>query len=434
MFHNGRSSIFPIVFILIASTLALVFSCSDQPTAIDNKSGDGLAGKGEIDPGASGSFLLGEVSDSSIGPGTLEVWAMNVAFNETTGIASFDVQLLNRTRRTVAPPIRFVITSVAPPDIATVDFDGVSRDGFPFYDFGAKLGDDNLLTPGERTDRVTMKFHTVTARSFAIGFRIDIGPPDGTGTLGGVVFLDANGNGERDRSCRCEPGIPGITVALERTLGNGDRVTLLTRTDANGEYRFAGNREGVHKVFVGAPEDPWKITSANPLLVTLVKNADGEGPRLSRGEFRSLPPAPRDDSLWTDRDRHICDLWERWKSIRRSSIRRRCSPWSLSIISSVNGCRRVCPARSIRPRPGSTAKWSSSMCARCPDTFCFAPQTIEIRDGLVKEGRNTIRLLMDADRVGRARVAGIQEAVREPRGKYEKRLWSRARKDAAPSA
>jgi hypothetical protein len=32
-----------------------------------------------------------------------------------------------------------------------------------------------------------------------------------------------------------------------------------------------------------------------------------------------------------------------------------------------------------------------------PDSICFAPRTIEIRDGLVKEGRNTIRLHMDAD-------------------------------------
>jgi hypothetical protein len=397
MLQDRRFSISLTVFIFIALTLALMFSCSDQPTAIDKESGNGLSGSGEIDPGTSGSFLLGEVSDSSIAPGTLEVWAMNVAFNESTGIATFDVQLLNGTERAIAPPIRFVVVNIRPDDIAVVDFDGVSRDGFPFYDFSAKLGEDNLLSPGERTERAAMKFHTVTARSFAIGFRIDIGPPDGAGTIAGIVFLDVNENGVRDRCGRCnEFGIPGITVALERTLSGGDRVTLLTRTDENGEYRFAGNREGVHKVFVGAPEDAWKVTSSNPLLVTLVKGADGKVRDFLEADFGLFPLRPETTLFGPIETGIFAPLGT--MEIDSAFVN---PPSLLPVVFKyylfVNGC----PAGMASTLDSAEAWINGEIVFKhvrtMPDTLCFAPRTIKIRDGLVKEGRNTIRLHMDAD-------------------------------------
>jgi hypothetical protein len=396
MLHNRRFSISPIVFVFIAFTLALMFSCSEQPTAIDKEPGGDLSGSGAIDPGASGSFLLGEVSDSSIAPGTIEVWAMNVAFNETTGMATFDVQLLNGTERAIAPPIRFVIANIRPADIAVVDFDGVSRDGFPFYDFSAKLGGDGVLEPGERTDRVTMKFHTVTPRSFAIGFRIDIGPPDGTGTIGGVVFLDSNGNGERDRACRCEAGIPGITVALERTLSGGDRVTLLTRTDENGEYRFTGNREGVHKVFVGAPEDVWKVTSSNPLLVTLIKGADGKVQDFLGANFGLFPLRPETTLFGPIETGIFAPLGT--MEIDSAFVN---PPSLLPVLFKyylfVNGCPAGMPSTLDSAEAWINGEIVFKYVRTMTDTLCFAPRTIEIRDGLVKEGRNTIRLHMDAD-------------------------------------
>ena len=166
--------------ILLMLILALFASCGEKPTATDTESGNGnLSGKGTIDPGASAPFLLGSASDSSFAPGRIEIWAMDIAFDSTAGIVSFDVQLLNHTTRNIYPSIHFVIANIIPGNIAVVDFDGVSGDGFPFFDFSAKLGSDNVLSPGERTEPVTMKFHTVEARSFAIGFRIDLGPLPG---------------------------------------------------------------------------------------------------------------------------------------------------------------------------------------------------------------------------------------------------------------
>lgn len=292
MRNHERFFASPFIPVFAALILSLAFFGCESPTAPGPSTNNGLGGSGAIDPGATGAFLLGAVSDSAIGPGTLEVWAMDVAFEDSTGMVTFDVQIKNQTERTIAPPIHFVITSVTPHDVSVVDFDGSSPDGFPFYDFSAKLGADNVLSPGERTERVTMKFHTVTARSFAIGFRIDLGPPAGLGVIGGVVFNDADEDGRRDRDCRCEWGIPRITVALEKKLENGDMVTLITRTDSMGEYRFTGLKEGAYKVFVAPPPNMWRITTPNPLLVALVKGADGKVQDFLGAHFGLYPLTP----------------------------------------------------------------------------------------------------------------------------------------------
>jgi hypothetical protein len=400
MLHQGRFSIFPLVFMLIALTLSLAFSCCDSPTAPGPTADNGLGGSGAIDPGASGSFLLGEVSDTSIGPGALEIWAMNVAFDDTAGIVTFDVQILNSTQRTIAPPIHFVITNIRPADIAVVDFDGVSPDGFPFYDFSAKLGSDNVLTPGERTEPVTMKFHTVTARSFAIGFRIDIGPAAGTGTIAGVVFHDGNENGVRDRCGRCnEFGIPGITVAIEKTLENGDMVTLLARTDSVGEYRFAGLREGVHKVFVVAPEDRWRVTSSNPLLVTLIKGTDGKVQDFFGADFGLFPLLPPVSNLFGP---IIVGPFSRFGAELDSTFVNPPSP--LTVIFNYYVDVTVPPY--MMPIVGivdSARAWINGemifeyVRTMPPDTAYFGSQTIKLRDGLVNEGENSIRLLTAGD-------------------------------------
>jgi hypothetical protein len=402
MLHHGRFSMFPVVLILIALTLSLALASCDSPTAPGPTADNGLGGAGAIDPGVTGAFLLGEVSDTSIGPGTLEVWAMNVAFDDTAGIVTFDVQILNLTARTIAPPIRFVITSITPHDVSVVDFDGVSPDGFPFYDFSAKLGNDNVLTPRERTGRVTMKFHTVTARSFAIGFRIDIGPAVDLGTIGGVVFNDTNENGLRDRECRCENGIPGITVALERMLENGDRVLLLTRTDENGEYRFAGNKEGVHKVFVHAPENLWRITSANPLLVTLVKDADGKVQDFLAAHFGLFPlqPPPAGDLFGPIPVGPASPFGTEVDSTFVNPP----SPLTVVFNYYVEIDLPVDPATGVIPGIIDSAEaWINGepvfqyVRPFPPDSAGIAPQTIKIRDGLVIEGTNTIRLTTYGD-------------------------------------
>jgi hypothetical protein len=377
--------------------LALVFSCSEQPTGIDNKPGGGFSGNGTIDPGASGSFLLGSVSDSVVAPGRIEVWAMNVAFDSSTGMVTFDVQLWNRTQRDIHPPIHFVITSILPSDIAVVDFDGVSGDSLPFYDFSGKLGSDTLLTPDERTDPLTMKFHTVTPRSFAIGFRIELRPPAGGGIIAGVVYSDDNQNGERDRCGRCEPGIPGITVALDAT-SNGNNVVRITRTDSMGEYRFGRCREGVYRVSVVANPDEWKVTSANPLLVTLIKGPGGKVQDFFGANFGLFPMAMPAGNLFGP---IIIGPMTPFGALLDSTFVDPPSPMPVVFSYFLD----VSEPPFGMPRIGivdSAAAWINGEKVfeyyrpQPPDTAYFGPQTIKLREGLVI-GENEIRLLTDGN-------------------------------------
>jgi hypothetical protein len=247
MFHPKRKSLFLMMaFVLLTVALALVFSCSDKTTE-PKPEGDqsSLTGSGNINPVETASFCLGWVSDSTVGPGRIEVWASNVAFDSANGYVTFDVQLVNRSRRNIVPPIHFVITKIVPDDIALVGFDGTTQDGFPFFDFSTKLGADNVLEPGESSEAVMLTFHTVTARSFAVGFRIDLGGPSGPALISGVVFRDNDQNGMRDTCATCEPGIEGMTVALVKSLANGEQATVLAKTDSFGVYAFGGLKEGV---------------------------------------------------------------------------------------------------------------------------------------------------------------------------------------------
>lgn len=55
------------------------------------------------------------------------------------------------------------------------------------------------------------------------------------GTLKGSVYVDEDGNGQRNGS---EPGIAGVTVTLTGTDINGDPVNITVVSDANGNYVF----------------------------------------------------------------------------------------------------------------------------------------------------------------------------------------------------
>ncbi|HVO76941.1 MAG TPA: SdrD B-like domain-containing protein [Candidatus Bathyarchaeia archaeon] len=411
MFTRKRSSIvFVYLPVLLALIAALVFSCSDQPTNVklDSKSG-GLSGSGTVNPGASGSFLLGSVVDTVAAPGHIEVWAKHVSFDSASGMVSFDVQLLNKTQRPIAAPIHFVITDIIPDDIALVGFDGVAPDGKPFMDFSSKLGSDNILTAGELSDPVTFKFHTVTARSFAIGFRLESGRPGGPGVIAGVVFRDDNKDGVRSTCEGCEPGIPHITVALEKTLPNGTMETMITESDSSGAYRFIGLVEGVYTVLVVAPADRWIVTSANPLLVTLVKSPDGTIPPFLHADFGLFPVVPVNhenlfgpilvgprmphgklvDSTFVNPPSPLTVVFHYYIDVKEPPMM---SPLRAEVDTASAWINDVLVYTFHRKAPPDTiplAAW--------PDSIGFVPMTIQLPDTLVKAGSNTIRLFTDGN-------------------------------------
>jgi hypothetical protein len=311
------------------------------------------------------------------------------------------VRLVNRCRRDIVPPVHFVITKIIPDDIALVGFDGVTPDDLPFFDFSSKLGEDGVLEPGESSESVALKFHTVTARSFAIGFRIELGGPVGSAVISGVVFQDDNQNGTRDRCDRCEPGIGGITVALEKPLDNGGKVTLIRQTDAAGAYSFGSLREGVYKVFVVASPDLWKVTSTNPLLITLVKGPDGQIQDFEGADFGLYPlvtPPPLERLFGPV----LVGPFGPFGTTLDSTF---VNPPSLLTVV-FHYYLDVSEAPFMWPIKGvvdSASAWINDVLVFTynryapPDTAYVGQRTIELPDSLVRFGDNAIRIFTDGD-------------------------------------
>lgn len=429
MLRRNRSILSLFLVAALAAALGLLYSC-DKSTSTPEPQGD-LSGSARIEPDVGGSAMLGAVTDTVAPYGRIEVWAANIAFDPETGMVTFDVKLVNLTRRTLTPAIRFVITEIRPPDVAVVDFDGTTPDGFPFYDFSDMLGDDRVLSPGESTGPVTMKFHTVEARAFSIGFRLEFGLGLREGVIAGVVFRDDNKNGILDRCDGCEPGIPGITVVLQlpcdRDDGDDDGddpgdstvtepypgYTLIARTDENGRYRFEGLGEGAYKVFVVVSPERWEITSANPLLVMLVKGPDGKVQSFLEGHFGLFPlvaPPPGDnlfgpilvgphsrvgvllDSTFVNPPSPLTVVYHYYVDVALPVIE---GPWPVIV--------------------DTAAAWINDELVfeyrRAPsDTMGILPMRIPVRDGLVNVGENAIRIYTD----GNEYAAALWRVFRQP--------------------
>jgi hypothetical protein len=387
------------ISILLSILLVFAVSCSDQPASIDDGTGGGdLSGTGEIDPRTGEAFLLGTVSDNSFSSGYIEVWADSVSFDPDDGIVSFDIRLVNRTRTNFYPPIFFVITSIVPEDIAVLEIDGVTGDGLPYYDFSPKLGEDNILEAGGSTEPVTMKFHTVESRSFAIGFRIDIGPPAGTGMIAGTVYADENQNGSRDAG---EHGIPRIPVSLERSLSDGDRVVLLSTTDREGNYHFCCFPGGVYKVSVNPSyEANWKVTSTNPLLVTLVEGPGGVVQNFLDADFGLFPIYPPDpEELFGP---VIVGPFSSVGTVLDTTFVN--PPCNLTVV--LHYYLEISEPPFLHPHPmevESAVVWINDQVVfeyhrdEPADSVLGIPKTIEIRGDYFREGENKIRILTEGN-------------------------------------
>ena len=80
----------------------------------------------------------------------------------------------------------------------------------------------------------------------------------------GAVFVDLNGNGQRDPG---EPGLPNVRVQLD-----GGRSVM---TDAEGRYEFTGLKEGTYDIAVDRSNLPptLRLASASPVTVRMPKGA-----------------------------------------------------------------------------------------------------------------------------------------------------------------
>jgi uncharacterized repeat protein (TIGR01451 family) len=116
---------------------------------------------------------------------------------------------------------------------------------------------------------VTVAGANVTATSF--GYR-------SLGTIGEVVWSDANGNGVREAN---EPGIPGVTVRLVLAGLDGifgtvdDSVFATTTTTANGAYQFTSLPKAYYQV---------QVTDTGGILTSFTQTGDPDAVKDKKGD------------------------------------------------------------------------------------------------------------------------------------------------------
>jgi hypothetical protein len=114
-----------------------------------------------------------------------------------------------------------------------------------------------------------------------------------SGGVTGIVFLDTNGNGVRDRD---EPGFSGVVVTLFGKKTDGRPLYLTTRTDTAGRFAFAGALIGDGSNFTvstgGAPLAATIPTTYHPAR-TFYTSSDGSdhNPGTRERPFRSIAKA-----------------------------------------------------------------------------------------------------------------------------------------------
>lgn len=263
--------------LIVLGLVALVPSCSDSPTEAPVSTH--TQATGHIDPNQPGGVLLGTVP-ASVPSRMVEVWAQNLTV-ESDEIVSFDAVIVNKCNCPIEAPIHFIITSLSPDVVQVENADMDGPDG-PVFDFSDDVGDDNVLGPLESSDPVKMQFRWPGPTAFAIGFRIDAGPP-GDGSISGIVFNDADGDGVRGSA---EIGMPGIIVQLKPSARE---ILYRTRTDASGHYTFANLRADIYSAEALAGANVLvEPTTPNPLIVTLVELPDGTVSRYEGADFGFL--------------------------------------------------------------------------------------------------------------------------------------------------
>lgn len=272
---------------------SLISSCSENPT--DTTAFAPMEGAGRIDPGTGGDYLLSTVDMGPRLRGFVEVWAYNLAI-ESDSAVGFDLVLVNATNGAISPPLQFVITSIVPRTVECLNPDGYLRDRLPFFDFSDDMGDDGLLTSGEATAPVRVRFRWPEPTAFSIGFRIVTGELIERGVIAGVVFVDVDEDGVYDDG---EPGIPGVPIEVRNVPSDSAAAgtAVLVRTDRLGRYAAGGLSAGVYRVEALVPPDA-KLSTPNPLLVVLAALPDGTVGSFLHGHFGVILVAPPPLPVW----------------------------------------------------------------------------------------------------------------------------------------
>lgn len=245
----------------------LMAGCSGDTTAPPpNRPNDnsGLA-QGTINP-AVGGFEVKFRAPCGVDE-TGVVWffirGTNVRYDDGIGALLVDITVTNHTRCAFHEPVWLTFVDLLPEGVTVLNPD--NGENGP----GAAIlcefeNDDAMWTPLEESIPRTIQFGVDPGVSIGFAARVDVGADSTTGSIGGIVWHDADKDGVIDPG---EPGIGGVLITMEST--DGPEVLWRTLTEADGSYRFDNLHSG-HYAVTHNPQygcEPTTPTTINVILV-----------------------------------------------------------------------------------------------------------------------------------------------------------------------
>lgn len=263
----------PLILVLMA-TVCLMVACSG-----DNDPGRPASGDESLSAVLSGA-VPGDLADFEIsaalgkgsgGPdsGALLVRGRNIAYDAEAGVLTLDFSVVNDGDTDYPEPVALAFMQLLPTGVTVLEADNGETGPGATFAFGFE-NKDGVWTPGEESLPRAMKF--VVDAGVSVGFmgRIDVGMSLLGGAIGGMVWNDADEDGEIDDG---EEGEPGVSVALYGGEGTAAGPLGTVETAVDGTYRFDGLDAGYYTV-VRMARDGLMGTTPAEMGVILVE-ADG---------------------------------------------------------------------------------------------------------------------------------------------------------------
>jgi hypothetical protein len=240
---------------VVALMVALVLGgCGDDsvtPTDIEQSNTSGLI-EGDISA-ADGNFEFTTDTNGDLDrpvPGPFIIRGKNIHYVDSLGVLSVDFTVEHRCRCAFPEPIGLTFIDLLPPGVTVENPDNDEHGPGAAIVFEFE-NDDGVWTAFEESLPRTVHFGVDAGVSIGFVARIDIGMEPNLGSIGGLVWHDANENGQIDRG---EQGIGGVVINMFRTDGpevSNAEILWRTLTGPDGSYRFDGLDAGpyeVHKI------------------------------------------------------------------------------------------------------------------------------------------------------------------------------------------
>ena len=277
---------------LLAATLTTALGCSDDSTA-------------PAPPSTSTGLLEGQIGDADFqitlgatagdrnhrrceGPFVLR--GFNLHYVDSLSALVVDLTVTNNSQFPYNEPVGLTFVKLLPEGVTVLNPDnGINGEGAAIV--FAFANDDAKWTPGETSLPRTVEFGVEKGKAVAFVARLDIGPPIDGGTIAGLVWNDADKDGEIDS---LEVGVPGQRIVL-RSISDDEDTTVTdtrraTRTDRHGLYAFNRLPAGVYLV-TKLPNDFTTPTTATEITVLLTES-DGDVSDFTDANFGCVVERP----------------------------------------------------------------------------------------------------------------------------------------------